>query len=198
MTETESSLFIDESYSLARLNTSQSFYILAGIKIANNRLEELNCSIQRIVSDGYWHSSEQIRTASGRKLFSEFCEEISGVIDVIHFVISPLDFADKLGESARIRNIESLVGSTSFRDRIIFEKRRPGFEQSADLRTVAKIRSQCPERRHQIIKFESPSDCPELLAADVVCTAIRYTVMGRTKDFVEILNLNEQTLTAFR
>lgn len=58
--------FIDETYHLENDGRSR-FYTMAAVVVATRDLDPLRQALDTIVPDGWWHTSEQLRTEQGRE-----------------------------------------------------------------------------------------------------------------------------------
>jgi len=180
--------FIDETYAIAGKHSALSFYVVAIAVMPSNRLGETRQNLTGLIGGDYFHATESLKSAIGRNLLLDLLLGLPEHVDLPFIIFQPILRGDREGEATRAATLRLAVGllRESYRGEIeiVYEARRPGAQQQADLRTAAGIKVQ-----HEDVDLRprSPADEPLLWIPDAAAAAIRQKIIRGDERFMKPL-----------
>ena len=181
--------YIDETYQIQR---APYFYVTTAVVVQASQRDAVRSDIQAIVGGTFWHTTEPLRSETGRLQAKELLHYLGDpdgreVAVISHEAHIDLE-ADPMGEVGRAAALTALLAHVHTElgvNLFVLERRSPNRLATLDQRTKAeamKANLIAPQSR----MFQtSPADEPLLWLPDLVCGAYRQSITGRDGSFFE-------------
>jgi hypothetical protein len=192
------SVFIDESFQLPEARKPETYYLLCAVKLPKESTNFVRHRVLEISGKETWHSTDLLKTNSGRDLILEMCQLISQTCEPLVFVKQPISKSDRLGEQARANLFRLLLqdpqlNKNTQENSLVYEKRLPGIQANADLRVIQDAHRLGLIGSSTDIRPRYKSEEPLLWLADTVASAYRQFHTARNSEYWNILSKNAQT-----
>lgn len=177
---------LDETYSVEP-GLARRFYAMTAVVVQLGEVEGLRRGLVARVPSGYWHTSEALRTASGRvdaERLVGYLADPTGSEACVLAVRVPVERDDATGEGPRraclVRLARELSSGQSPEGQVglfILERRRVATQRNLDaaIRATA-VADGILDPRVRLLQV-SPSDEPLLWLPDLVCSAWRLELL---------------------
>lgn len=182
--------YLDETYNVSEKH-KELYYVVAAVIVSPEERDILRAGIENIAEDNYWHTTESRRTHQGQQKIKEMLEYLAdGQEKVILSVHAKLQPGDKDGEKTRAKTLTLLLQELYNNHGVelcVLEKRRQNTEQRTDAhtKTTAVNKRIIPQSAFMI--QETPSNEHLLWLPDLVASAYRQKLIGRSSQEFELI-----------
>ncbi|MGL5928848.1 MAG: hypothetical protein ACRCY8_07935 [Dermatophilaceae bacterium] len=194
--------FVDETYSAQPGHAN--FYVMSAVVVRAKERDGLREDLDNLVEEGYWHTSEALRTADGqdRTLRLLGClDETYEACVIIHK--TTVHTGDTDGESARQECLGRLLEALFRADSgthdpvrlVVMEERRERRQNNNDRRTRAQLISSGRIDGTLRLLSVSPGADHLLWLPDLVCSAYRQKLLGRSSELLAQVELLTTVVT---
>lgn len=192
--------YLDETYH-AETDGRTRFYVMAAVVVLHQDRDPLREEIDKLVPDGWWHTTEQLQSDDGRKrvleLLSTFQvpDETCVIVDM-----TPIDDTDRDGRTARGVVLGRLLtalytGELGTHPPVrlaVMEAQRESRVNNADRSVRRQLVLEKTVNESSTFVAVSPGSEHLLWLPDLVCSAYRQKKLGRQTDlFEEISSLTK-------
>lgn len=189
--------YIDETYNVDPRH-GQRYYVMAAVVVQGDQAANVRAAIVGLAGASYWHTSEKLRSASGRQRTVELLEYLgdadgSEFAIVSHETVVAPDDVD--GEVARRRCLRALLSrlghAPAADDRVqlfILERRRENAQANRDAKTKAEALADGVVPATTRLLQVSPGDEQLLWLPDLVCSAYRQQVAHRDESLFGLVD----------
>lgn len=178
--------FIDETYAVKGKASAVSFYVISVAVIPSHFLSVTRTRLVELIGDTYFHATECLRSSYGQRRLLNLLQGLPEQVRLPFTVFQPVLKGDRDGEATRAETIRRAVGQLrlAFEEdlEIVYEARRPGAQQQADLRTANGVKRMFGEVD---MRPRSPSQENLLWIPDAAATAIRQRLIWGNTRFME-------------
>jgi len=188
--------YIDETYNVDPAHSSR-YYTLTAVLVQASSLDIVRSGIREIAENGYWHTSDELRTASGRSRALEMLKFLADPAGSEACVVShtqQIDLQDDDGENARRGCLKTLLahicdeklpgGSVGA---IVLEERREQRQRNIDATTKREAaKDRLIPARTRFLQT-SPGSENLLWLPDLVCSAHRQLVARKNSAFFDVI-----------
>lgn len=176
-------LFIDETYNAPDEGMEHTFYTICGVLITCENLPPTREELCEIVEKNYWHTTDELRTSTGKATvvdLLEFCHEVDDLYFLAHKSPITEDMSTEDARQECLRGLFSHIGNTpelqSNTPLIVMEKRQDHAHDDADRALIKKLRQEKIIDRHTQVVITSPQDECLLWLPDLVAMAFRRKI----------------------
>ncbi len=181
--------YLDETY---RTDPQGGYYVMTAAVVQADQRDRVRADIRSIAGDGYWHTTESLRTPDGLARTRSLLDYLGDPAGTETYFIAHeqrIEDGDPRGELARTRCLTSLLVHLNGQetecdavDLFVLEKRLTGEMTRLDARTKAAAQSSGLITKGARLFQTTPSDEHLLWLPDLVCSAYRHSLIGRTPD----------------
>jgi hypothetical protein len=187
--------YLDETYHV-ETDGYRRFYVMAAVVVLEKDRDPLRNEIDQLVPEGWWHTTDQLRTDAGRKKAGDLLRTLQ-VPDETCVIVDKVavDDDDKDGTRARgavlgrlltaIHNAEQ--GTHPAVSLAVMEEQRVARLNNFDRSVRKQLIAQAAIPKTSTLLAVSPGSEHLLWLPDLVCSAYRQkTIFARTELFTEI------------
>lgn len=186
--------YVDESLRGPQ-ESGKHFYILTAVVVAAEEREPLRTGIEEIVGGNFWHTSDELLTASGFSRAKKLLKYLGqGEETAAISVNTKIESSDTELEDARAHCMSVLLPAlergSSRREPtslVILERRRDRRQQNRDSKTHRDLVTDKSISRHLRLIQASPADEHLLWLPDLVSSAVRRKLVSNSDDLLSII-----------
>lgn len=182
--------YLDETFQVE--TSGPTYYVMTAAVVEADQCDIVRAGIRQIVGSTYWHTTEALQSQEGRIMTRELLDYLGDPSGTeVCFVAHERQVApnDTHGEQARAACMTSLLAHLSSPsspagqvELFVLEKRLTNRMANMDARTKNEaLRAGLISPRTRLFQT-SPSDEQLLWIPDLVCSAYRHQITGRTPD----------------
>lgn len=130
-----------------------------------------------------WHATDALKTDAGRAGMETMSQIASNFATFRIAVCAPIELSDRLGEAARaqlLRNLIDGICEAHEIDRVILDRRLPGYQRQADLRLLREFSD---KRKHIDFRLQNRHEEILLRLPDLAASAYRRLLVANDERF---------------
>ena len=169
-------LYIDETYNKQGDDKRQPYYIIGGALIQARYLDATRKDLREIVDGDYWHATEALQTANGRKTTEQLLQYCADVDDT-YFISHQASIKQGTMEQARRSCMKALLRRCQqefpMPKTIVVESRQKHREDNMDHEMLRELKKEKNFPRNTRLLTVSPAQESLLWLPDLVAMAYR-------------------------
>lgn len=188
--DSDYSVYIDESYQLSRAYSNKPYYFLAGVGIKDAERANIRDELATVVDIGNWHATEGLRSISGRRDYVNLARWTAARFKGVVVADRAMHKSDRLGEATRaqlFRDLFVYFHGTKNLARVVYDRRMPGYQANSDARIFRDLRNKGLLSDTVHVRAATRHDDSLLLIPDLVASAFRQWHLGREESLWEPL-----------
>ena len=169
-------LYIDETYNKQGDDKRPPYYIIGGALIQAKHLDATRKDLREIVDGDYWHATEALQTANGRKITEQLLQYCADFDDT-YFISHQASIKQGTMEQARRSCMKALLRRCQqefpMLRTIVVERRQTSREDDMDRATLREIKKEGNFPQATPLLAVSPAEELLLWLPDLVAMAYR-------------------------